>query len=361
MFRFTRLKAHQPARTFLLAAVALLTGCGASRPGDHPTIVLDHLPPAGAGGSEAFEAISGKVIGAEAGQQIVIYSHSGAWWWVQPFRSRPFTAVAADGSWKTPTHIGNDYAALLVDPKFQPPVKLAAPPTVGNGVLAVTTMRGSSSAPRAPKLLRFSGYDWKVRTAPVDHNGEPTEYEPANAWVDGNGHLHLLMGQADGHWRCAGVSLTRSLGYGTYRFVVQDSAMLPPSAVLAMFTRDDREEQDSHTGLDVELSQWGKPKGRNADYVVQPYYIPENTTHFTVPPGPVTYVVNWEPGSATFRALAGVTATSHGRQMMERVFKSGIPIPAAEKVHLDLYDFFHSQSGLQHPVEVVIERFEYLP
>jgi len=361
MVRTTTSPLFTAVRLLPLFAATWLTGCGAARPAEHPSIVLEQIPPARSGGAEAFEPISGKVIGSEAGQQIVIYTHFGAWWWVQPFRSRPFTAIAADGSWKSPTHLGNDYAALLVMPEFQPPVKTAALPVIGGNVLAVTTLRGSKADPTAPRLLRFSGYDWKVRTAPVDRAGEPTEYEPANAWVDGSGYLHLLMGQADGHWRCAGVSLTRSLGYGTYRFVVQDSTKFPPSAVLAMFTRDDREEQEAHTGLDVELSQWGKRKGHNADYVVQPYYMPENTTHFTVPPGPVTYVINWAPGTATFRTLVGPSANSHGRQIEEHVYKSGIPIPAAEKVHLDLYDFFHSASGLQHPVEVVIERFEYLP
>jgi hypothetical protein len=363
MFRTKRSKQRPHPQSLSLFAAFLLAGCGISHPVARPTIALEQVPPARAGGAETFETISGKVMGAEAGQQIVIYTHFGAWWWVQPFRSRPFTSISADGTWKTPTHLGNDYAALLVEPEFQPPAKTAAlpQPASGNGVVAVTTLRGSDLQPSAPRLLRFSGYDWKVRSSPVDHAGDPTEYEPANAWVDSSGYLHLLMAQADGHWRCASVSLTRSLGYGTYRFVVQDTLHLPPSAVLALFTRDDREEQDGRNGLDVELSRWNKPRGRNADFVVQPYYIPENTTHFSVPSGAITYVVNWEPGAATFRTFAGTSATSHGRQIYEHAFKSGIPVPAAEKVHLDLYDFFHTQSGLQHPVEVVIEKFEYLP
>jgi|SRR5271166_2446325 len=68
---------------------------------------------------------------------------------------------------------------------------------------------------------------------------EPNEYDPANAWTDEKGYLHLRMAQRNGHWTCAEVSLNRSLGYGTYRFVVQDTAHLRPSAVLGLFTWGD--------------------------------------------------------------------------------------------------------------------------
>ena len=37
----------------------------------------------------------------------------------------------------------------------------------------------------------------------------------------------------------AEVKLSRSLGYGSYRFVVQDVAHLEPAAVFALFTWDD--------------------------------------------------------------------------------------------------------------------------
>jgi hypothetical protein len=40
---------------------------------------------------------------------------------------------------------------------------------------------------------------------------------------------------SSGKWRCAEVNLARSLGYGTYRFVVRESSFLEPAAVLSMF------------------------------------------------------------------------------------------------------------------------------
>jgi hypothetical protein len=45
----------------------------------------------------------------------------------------------------------------------------------------------------------------------------------------------------------------------------------------------------------------------------------------------------------------------------EHVFTSGIPTPAGETVHIELYEFHHSKNISQLPAEVVIEKFEYLP
>jgi hypothetical protein len=128
-----------------------------------------------------------------------------------------------------------------------------------------------------------------------------------------------------------------------------------------MFTLDERNDQDVRNELDIELSRWGKPEKMNADYTVQPYYLPENTVHFSVPAGRFTHVLRWEPGEASFKTFYGTGTGTGARELTHHVFTSGIPVPAAETVHIDFYDFFHSQSGLTRPSEAVIERFEYLP
>jgi len=45
----------------------------------------------------------------------------------------------------------------------------------------------------------------------------------------------------------------------------------------------------------------------------------------------------------------------------EHVFTSGIPSPGEEKVHLNLYIYGRSRTPQQNGVEVVIEKFQYLP
>lgn len=344
----------------LLCGVFFLAGCRSPLELHPPSITFIHVPPRQTGGPELLDSFSGRVVDSPPTARMVAYAYNGVWW-VQPFRSQPFTEVGADGSWTTTTHLGTKYAVLLVSPGYKAPARAAVLPSVGGNVLAVAVANGSQGQLDKPKVIHFSGYDWTVSSSMDNRGGELSEYEPSNAWTDERGHLHLLMGQEEGHWHCAGVRLTRSLGYGTYRFVVQDSAHLPPSAVLAMFTLDDRQDQEDAAEMDIELSRWGKAGNRNADYVIQPYYVPENTIHFNVPAGPVTYVLRWEPGSATFQTFSGTSTSSAGRKIVDHVFRSGVPVPASETIHIDFYDFHHSKSGLQHPVEIVVENFEYIP
>lgn len=345
----------------LLAIFGILaSGCHSNQLQSKQPLEVSRVPPAAIGGPERMDTLEGRVSGAKAGQQIVVYAKDGVWW-IQPFSSRPFTTIQNDGTWRSSTHLGSDYAALLVDPGYLPRPRLETLPMEGNGVEAVVTVKGNTAAPVPLKVLHFSGYDWTVRAGATDRGGELNDYDSANAWTDDEGNLHLRMGERNGRWSCAEVSLTRSLGYGTYKLVVQDSAHLSPSGVLGIFTLDERLGEGTRVELDIELSQWGKPGSKNAQYVVQPYYVPVNIARFSVPPGVFTHVLRWEPGSASFRTFRGIASDSVSKSFSSHVFTSGIPVPAAETVHIDLYDFYHSKNGLQRPAEIVIEKFEYLP
>ncbi len=121
-----------------------------------PAIEFSHVPPADEGGPEKVETIAGRVSSARAGQQIVLFARSGPWW-VQPLVDDPFTQIQPDATWKNSTHLGTEYAALLVEPGYRPPSTIEALPTPGNGVVAVAVAKGASSQPTAAKLLNFSG------------------------------------------------------------------------------------------------------------------------------------------------------------------------------------------------------------
>jgi hypothetical protein len=210
-------------------------------------------------------------------------------------------------------------------------------------------------------VIHFSGYDWVVRAASSDRGGETNAFNPDNAWLDQKGYLHLRMAIRNGQWSCADVRLTRSLGYGTYRFVVQDTSQLGPSAVLGMFIWDEGRADETRAELDIELSRWGNTNSKNAQYVVQPYYVPENVFRFMSPAGVLTHMFRWETGVASFKTIRGSEMGKGSKSISEHVFTSGIPAPAAESVHIELYDFHHAKSSSQRPAEVVIEKFEYLP
>ena len=118
--------------------VLVACGCATST---QPSIKITTLPPAEKGGGRELDVISGYVTGASGGQQVVIYARSGAWY-VQPFVETPFTQVLPDGTWSNSTHLGTEYAALLVQPGYVPPPLTLTLPNAGDDVVAVTIVEG---------------------------------------------------------------------------------------------------------------------------------------------------------------------------------------------------------------------------
>ena len=312
----------------LLLSSILLAGCKSHPVAGKPAIEITRVPMASLGGPTQMDSIEGRVSNAKPGEQIVLYARSGVWW-VQPLANQPYTKIQSDSTWSNPVHLGTEYAAVLVDSGYRPAAKLVSLPAEGEGVAAVAIVKGKAGAPVATAPIHFSDYDWTARATVSDHGGEPNEYDAANAWTDEKGHLHLRMASRNGRWTCAEVSLNRSLGYGAYKFVVQDSSHLRPSAVLGIFTWDDIHSTDFRNELDIELSRWGDPKGKNARYVVQPFFEAENLARFAAPAGRVTYMFRWEPGRVAFKTLRG-GSESGGEPVSEHVFTSGIPTAASE-------------------------------
>jgi hypothetical protein len=358
---------HGPAwkTSFLAVICMLLTGCRPLGANAGPTIEFSRVPQAAEGGPDRVENIEGRVIGARSGQRIVLFARSKVWW-VQPFADQPFTPIQPDSKWKSATHLGTEYAALLVEPGFRPPPTMDALPTVGGDVAAVAIAKGEVSPSTISKTLNFSGYEWTVRSAASDRGGTTNVYDPANAWTDAGGALHLRIAQRAGQWTCAEARLARSLGYGSYLFVVREASHLEPAAVLSMFTWDDLGADQNHREIGIDLAHWGDPASKNAQYLIQPYYVPTNVTRFMAPSGVLTHSFRWEPGRVAFRTthgktIRGVVGGGGSNVVAKHVFTSGVPVPGGESVHLSLYVFGSSRTPLQNETEVVIEKFEYLP
>lgn len=124
----------------LLFCGLILCGCRASA-GGPPSVEFSRIPRAEDGGTERLDDIEGRAGGARPGQRIVLYARSGAWY-VQPFADRPFTEIQPDSTWKSQTHLGTDYAALLVEPGYSPPAMTDELPGLGGGVVAVSVVPG---------------------------------------------------------------------------------------------------------------------------------------------------------------------------------------------------------------------------
>jgi hypothetical protein len=350
------------AATLVLLLVNLLGGCRTQKLPAGPTIEFIKIPPAAQGGRERTDVISGRVEGAAPGQRIVVYARSGPWW-VQPWPDKPFIPIQPDHTWSTPTHLGFEYAALLVDPGYEPPPTTDVTPTAGGPVVMVQTVKGVGPVQIAPtKLLSFSGYDWNVRTIAGDRGGLNNLYDADNAWTDASGALHLRIKKRAGRWSCAELEISRSLGYGTYIVTVRDTSGLEPAAVLSMNTFDDFGGEQHYREWDIEMGRWGDAANKNnAQFGIQPFYIPGNLTPFAAPAGTLTHSAVWQSGRAAFKTVRGSSIHGGAPVVFEHEFTSGVPTPGTERFLLMFYVVGSEKSPLQHENEVVIEKFQYLP
>jgi hypothetical protein len=318
-----------------------------------PSIEFTVVPPASSGNPDRIEIIEGRANGALPTQRIVLLAQSDGWWWVQPLVSRPYTEIRPDSSWKGSTHPGTAYAALIVDSQYRPPAKMNELPEKGGPVLAVATTKGTPASLYPPsRMIQFSGYQWRVRDAGRQNGGNISFYNPANAWIDQSGFLHLRISGGGDDWRGAEVTLSGSPGYGSYRFVVRDVSHLEPAAVFILHPSGN---------MAIELSRWDRPGDLNAQYVITPYNVPANTFRFMAPEGTLTHWMDWEPGRVTFRTVRGKPSKQGRDSVAEHAFTSGIQSPDSEGVDLNLYVLGNARNPLQHPVEVIIEKFQFLP
>jgi hypothetical protein len=363
---------HILARTATLSVLLALSGCHSSSKISDPTLAFSKIAAAYQESpykADIFErdyktdSIEGRVTGARPGQRIVLYAKTDGRWGLCRQSGQPSTNIEADGRWKASVHLGLQYAALLVDPTYNPPEQTESLPIVGNGVVALAVVDGEGATPVLPstKILNFSGYEWTASAGPIFHSGSRNFFDPANVWTDETGALHLRISGAAGKWAAAELKLRRSLGYGTYKFHVRDVSHLEPSALLTLITWDGVGTESNRHELDIELGRWGYLDNTNVKYVVQPYYVPANSLPFRVPPGLYTYSFRWEPGKVTFSTVIESDNTTAGRVVNQHVFTSGVPSPESESVRIALYVFHQGHIPLENDNEVTIDKFEYLP
>lgn len=338
----------------VLAGLGVI-GCRSFHDPREPSIEFTQVPTSGEGNPDKLDEIAGRVVGGQPGQRIVLLARSGIWW-VQPFADRPFTTIQPDTRWKNLTHPGSAYAALLVDSRFHPFSTASALPQKGGAVLAVATVEGAKPT-TSSKTLTFAGYQWEIRTSASNRAGTVNSFDQSNAWTDPAGLLHLRISGSENHWMSGEVKLSRSLGYGSYRLVVRDVSHLEPAAVLSFFTWDDGGPARE---MDIEITRWGEAEGKNAQYVIQPYFVAANTKRFDAPGGTLTHWMSWEPGRVSFKTAHGSSPNMRS-DVADHVFTSGIPSPGNERVHMNLYVYGTQRNPLRHESEVIIEKFEFRP
>jgi hypothetical protein len=351
------------AQVFSLSCVLLLPiACRTGDKSSRPTIEFTKIPPAAKGGRERVDSISGKVAGAQSGDSVVIYAHSGPWW-IQPWPDHSLLPIQKDLSWKTETHLGYQYAALLVKPNYKPAATLDAAPEIGGGVLALKIVDGVGSLPPPPTVpIRFSGYNWDIDTTSGVRGGFNHLFSPDNVWVDEKGALHLRIQKTAKGWICAHLVLAESLGYGTYTFRVRDATHLDPANILSFDTFDEHAPDQHYRELDIELGRWGNPAIKvNSQVGIQPFYVPGNIVQLQDPPGRLTHVLHWRPGVATFETYRDSFDGSPRSLVYKHVIESGVPSSGQELPEFMFYRVNSDSEVVKQNSEIVIEQFSFAP
>ena len=126
----------------IVVLTLIMIGCGVKQPTNKPSIEVTRIPDAEVGGGPALQTINGRVRGARAEARVVLFARSGEWY-VQPFIDQPYTKIQDDFTWSNSTHLGTEYAALLVTPGYVAPAVTSELPKADENVLAVVTVDGT--------------------------------------------------------------------------------------------------------------------------------------------------------------------------------------------------------------------------
>lgn len=128
---------------FAIIFCFLFLVCCSSKNSLEPSIEFTKIPMAEIGGTVRLEDIEGIVKNTRPEYyKIILYTKSGEWY-VQPFADRVYTDIQSDLKWSNTTHLGTEYAALLVTPDFVPEAKISTLPEKGGSIIAVKIVNGT--------------------------------------------------------------------------------------------------------------------------------------------------------------------------------------------------------------------------
>ncbi|MBL8231385.1 MAG: hypothetical protein JNL98_23020 [Bryobacterales bacterium] len=227
---------------------------------------------------------------------------------------------------------------------------------------------GSRAVLRAnprPKLLRFSNYDWVVKGAWALASPGPSRFSRDHAFVDSQGRLHLRIARCalDPARFCTAEVFTRdALGHGTYR-VTLDSPVddLDPHAVLGLFTWSE-DGAKSNRELDIEFTRWGNATGLNAQYVIQPYTLPDHLVRFAMPFTPSSvHTILWLPASVHFESAFSTEAAQPPIREYTFAQPQAIPDAGDAQFHINYYLMEGRLPVRLEDSEIIIRKFEHFP
>jgi hypothetical protein len=345
-----------------LLPLAVLAGCAGGNScacggnAGQPSVTLN-TPAAGA------TQLSGCACNADpTTDKVVIFALTNEFY-VQPLVDAPFTTIAANGSWTSPTNPWQSLIVLLVDPaNYSPAATEITNPALDPNVLA------STEYPAAPVSVDFSGRTWGIK---VTGNVASDQFDPGpNFWSSDPSVVHvaadgphLKIDQIGGNWQGGEVYLLESLGYGTYTVQVGSHLdRLDPNTVAAplfIYAAPGQELDNEYSGMGGLIAS-----PYDAQFVVQPYTVPGNSVQYVQPStAQFTTQMEWRSDHVTFTAWNGWANAPAASDIIYQWTYTGsyIPLPGQERVHINLWLLNGSAPVGGAGDEMVINSFAYRP
>jgi len=356
-------------RTWFAIFFAAITAQGMASP---PSILITNLPAYG-----SFSPLSGKVLNVNpASNAVAVFIYVPGYGWVtKPTCAQPLAPIQPDGSWSANVTTGGAgdatatrFAALLVSTNFNQACALGEA-SLTNTLYAQAIAKTVVTRP-APgvRFLSFSGYDWWVKSYTTPVGPGPNYFSDAtnNVWTDTNGWLHLRITHRTNAWQCAELISARTFGPGSYRFELNTPVNnLDPNVTLGLFTWSD-DPAYTNREMDVECSRWQNAADtNNAQFVVQPYYLPNQLARYRVPPGLAdsTHLFIWETNRISWQCQTGAYSAVATNLIAAYVFTNAANVPQSgdECVHLNLWLIKSTPPTDNNEVEVIIQNFNFVP
>jgi hypothetical protein len=341
--------------------------------GAAPVVLITNLPPFG-----ATADLAGRVLNANpATQAVAVFIFVPGYGWVtKPTCAQPLSALRPDGSWRADiiTASGDTaatrVAAFLVGTNFNQPCALGLPKLPTNLYAQASASAIVTRPSPGVRWLRFSGYDWWVKSSASRVGPGPNYFSDSasNVWTDAQGWLHLRITHRSNAWQCAEIISARTFGFGSYRFELNSAAdALDPNATLGLFTWSD-DPAFAHREIDVEGARWGNPAdANNAQFVVQPYGPAGHLVRYRVPAGMTNsmHLFTWETDRVSFQALAGAYTPKPAASnvIATWVFTNAAAVPQSgdENVRLNLWLCNGNALANGGEVEVVVKSLQFAP
>jgi hypothetical protein len=224
-----------------------------------------------------------------------------------------------------------------------------------------------AQAQKTERIISFSGYEWLVRNTTEKQGPGPNYFSDSCVRLDAKGWLHLLIKKdvTTGAWICPEITSVKKFGFGEYGFIVEGAIdRFDKNIVLGLFNYSGNDGLDE---MDIEIARWGNAAYPNLNYTIWPANKEgvknSSTTHEFSLKSNLSYHCFRRNADTVICSSFDGTSADAGKM----IFSSTFVNPASSisqldmPVHINFWLFDGNPPADEHPVEIVIRNFRFIP